>query len=487
MSEVNLWFAKDKNNEIVRIVDIDKEHKHDEYRCPVCNGLLLSRQGKIMTWHFAHINVDDCSNEACIHFWVKNELIKIGDKFKVKINNEIKEYICKEVLIEQEHLTKEGTYKPDITIITDTDEVIYFEIANTNKKKTKYYLPMWELLKNIVVEVEVKDISEGQNIDIYKAKYWDGKTFVERTKDMKEFLRKETLKNKYDKVNIEKLNWLIDDIVKYELGDLDIDTLSDEIQVIEDKEDRKLVVELLRKKCSNVIDDYVKYYRQQIKNKFKHLDKNIDVFYKTPRIIYDRLYFNEMQITIKYKNMNNSIKIDKNKKYSIDDFKYLKNYIELNKNINKFNIENITVKLIRRYERYYLEFEYKNKIIYYTNINYKELDIEPLYNIVIYKKINYDNVIRVKNVLDNIQKKYNEKVTRKWILKNDCESILKQDYSEYGHKYTNVTLNIYRQSPKGYTELIEIVFIKFDETYEDISNKISNSIRKFIYHTEEDK
>ena len=94
---VNLWFAKDKNNEITMIKDIIEENKHDKYTCPICGGLVRANTGTIKSWYFSHINADDCSSETIVHWFVKHELLKVGKKFKVKIMTKLKSMFVKKL------------------------------------------------------------------------------------------------------------------------------------------------------------------------------------------------------------------------------------------------------------------------------------------------------------------------------------------------------------------------------------------------------
>ena len=171
---INLWFAKDDNDITVLAKDITKDIKHNNYKCPICGSSVIPRTGEIKTWHFAHRDASKCSTESFIHFWVKHELLKIGDTFKVKINNEVKEYICKELLIEQKYETSYGTYKPDLTIITDNDETLYIEVAQTNKKKIKDFIKMWNELNNTVIEITTGEVSDGNKIECMNAIWYDG-------------------------------------------------------------------------------------------------------------------------------------------------------------------------------------------------------------------------------------------------------------------------------------------------------------------------
>lgn len=152
-NNVNLWFAKNKNNKTILINEINNTNKHDGYTCPICNSEVIARTGTEMSWHFAHRDGSKCSSETMIHWWVKNELLKKDEDFKIDIEGDIKSYKCKQLYIEKEFKTSYDVYKPDLTIETYNNEFIFFEIANTNRKKIKDYIDMWEELGNIVVEL----------------------------------------------------------------------------------------------------------------------------------------------------------------------------------------------------------------------------------------------------------------------------------------------------------------------------------------------
>lgn len=205
-NNVNLWFAKDEENKTILINDITEENKHNKYKCPICGGLVRPKTGNKLSWHYAHANGNDCSSESMVHWWVKNELLKVGDMLKINIDMTIKEFKCKEILIENTYETSYGKYKPDLTIITDKNETIYFEIANTNKKKLKNFINIWEELGNIVVEVKVKNIIEGHKIDVFNAFYFKGKIIKEKSKEIKQIADKEILKGNYSEEQLNKIN-----------------------------------------------------------------------------------------------------------------------------------------------------------------------------------------------------------------------------------------------------------------------------------------
>ena len=177
-TEVVLWFARNSKGNI-KIINEVKNNK-DTYFCPLCNSEVIPKAIKNdakVAPHFAHIDKSKCTSESMIHWWFKNKFLESGDSFIVKTDKEYK-YICKEILIEQIYKTKFGEYNPDITIITETGETIYFEMNYTNKKKLEDYLDKWSDLGNIVVEVDIKSLMQanyGENTYVFKALFYQGK------------------------------------------------------------------------------------------------------------------------------------------------------------------------------------------------------------------------------------------------------------------------------------------------------------------------
>ena len=158
---VQLWFAKNEDGEILTIDEVNKNTK-DKYYSPMCGSELIPRQGEINSWCFAHIDKSKCNSESMIHFWVKNKLIEKGDKFIVTSDYE-KEYICRDILVEKSYEVDGKIYKPDLTIITECGKTIYFEMNHTNKKKLEDYIDIWIGLNNIVVEVDTKTLINSQS------------------------------------------------------------------------------------------------------------------------------------------------------------------------------------------------------------------------------------------------------------------------------------------------------------------------------------
>lgn len=488
-----MWFANDKQSEIIKIYDISEDKKHDEYRCPICSGLLRPRQGEIKQWHFSHMNAEDCSAEAFTHFWVKHELLKKGEPFKIKINGEIKEYICKDTLIEHEYNTSNGTYKPDLTIITENGEEIYFEIANTNKKKAKDYLNLWKELNNTVVEVSIKEMAGEEKIDIFNAIYWDGKIFREQVKDLRSFVDVEVKRTKYDEKKIEKIYWLIDDICKYNNNELDIDIISDEIQIVEDEEARKLVVELLRRKCSNIMEDYIQYNKKKTLKNGKDIITNI----KIPRLIYDRIY-GEYKVDSSIPNLS-YINICKSKE-SIEKIikknhqrviNKIKNNILKNKLKLKISDDNYDILINENMN------ENMNKNIYYKNktlIGSYVFSEEKCINIINehIQTMKYKRFY-IKKIINKINKELTSNIDKKQLILTIDEHYVNYKYKneiEYSYFYYNSIVDLYNNKDNLFDDLIntlqdEVIkyekYIELKHAFEQIINNLNERFKNYVY------
>lgn len=297
ISNVNLWFAKDKYNNIITIDEVNKKDKN-EYFCPICGSKVNPKQGSINSWHFAHFDKSKCDGESIIHFWVKNQLLKRGDEFVVKTNKNNK-FICKEVLIEQSYQLNNKIYNPDITVITECGKTIYFEIANTNKKKIEKYLDIWIELGNIVVEVNTKDLInfKGKISSGFQALFYNGNCFnVKREDNYYNTIGKykEELNNKGDyikhKKELEKIDWIWNDMVKYKLGEVDIEHMTNLIDSIENKEDKDVLESILIKpRCNSLYYNYINY-------KLNKIYDNISIIFKQYfENDYDKYLKNEIQ------------------------------------------------------------------------------------------------------------------------------------------------------------------------------------------------
>lgn len=302
---VSLWFAKDSNNEIATIDSVDD---NERYNCPLCGSDVIPKKGKIKTWHFAHTDAEKCNGESMIHFWFKHKFLVKGDKFTVVADKEF-EYTCKEVIVEKTYDADGVDYRPDVTIITECGEIIYFEMANTNKKKIEEYINSWIALGNIVVEVDLKSLVES-NCRKFKALFYDGKCFnVKKGNTYYNTIGKykeEILSGSDSKIKdrIVRLDWFWNEIEKYKNNETGVEDISLFISSTNDEQDRELIVDILkRNNCQNVIEDYLEYNHRRISKELKSIKKDYKYSAFRQHKIYDRLFRLAGKIT--HKNNSN--------------------------------------------------------------------------------------------------------------------------------------------------------------------------------------
>lgn len=306
--DVNLWFAKDKENNIITIDEVDENNK-EQYYCPLCGSELIPKatKSKYVTPHFAHIDASKCNSETMVHWWFKNKFLVPGDKFSVVSDKEI-EYVCKEVLVEQSYDVRGKIYRPDVTVLTECGNTIYFEMDYSNKKKIKDYIDVWLELKNIVVEIDIKKLMSKDKIPTFKALFYDGKCFNVKKNDTyyntigryKERLYNQVKTSNKLKEMIQKLDWFWEEVINYKKDKIDIEKLVDFVDYNE-PEEKSLILEILStKRCTPVYEDFINYKV----NLFEKLGNDL---------ISGKNYFSleKLKIGRKYKNIKyNTIKIN---------------------------------------------------------------------------------------------------------------------------------------------------------------------------------
>lgn len=390
---IQLWYAYNSNNEIVEINKINESNKNEEYTCPLCGSLVIPKaikeESKVSP-HFAHIDKSKCKSEHMIHWWVKNKLIEKGDKFKIKTNEEI-EYVCKGIMIENHiKLKNGGIYNPDLTIITEGDKEIYFEINYKNKKKVEDYIDIWIELGNTVVEVDTKDILNGDKK--FKVLYYNGKIFNQKKKSKilkyKEKIIDES-ENKEEMIKkLEKLKWLLDDIRRYKKGEIKEDVILERVDYCDEESDF-IMLNILDKSCVDLKNKYEEYRNKCIKillkNEIDKLNSYIKKRYKLINYIitYSIDSNNELRLHVYVEEKNDKIttvfktwrSIFKNKKQLVCFIKdvnsrILYSYkrrleaIKTNRILNSNNFKKALedVKNINNY-KYNIEMEYEDNYI----------------------------------------------------------------------------------------------------------------------------
>lgn len=263
--DVSLWFARNENDEIVTIDNINK-NDNKQYYCPLCGSELIPKQGNIMSWHFAHVDKTKCSIESAYHFWVKNELFKTGESFKVTTDS-IHEYICKEIHIEETYKTQYKNYNPDLTIITECGERIFVEINHTNKKLFKKYIHTWIELNSIVVEIETKDIIDNNSDKLFKAVYFNGcvdkkdydKLYQDTIGKYKKSIVNITLSKEQEKI-LKNLEWLWNELTSYNNEEISIEEIANSLLYLTPEEIKIINPIIENSTCTDVMRDIDKYH-----------------------------------------------------------------------------------------------------------------------------------------------------------------------------------------------------------------------------------
>jgi len=309
---VKLWFAKNEKGDLLTINEIDEDNKNQTLFCPICTSNLKPKavQSKRVTPHFAHVDADKCNSETMIHWWFKNKFLEKGDKFTV-VSDELNEYVCKDILVEYPHKTSEGTYKPDMTIVTENNKTIYFEFNYSNKKKVKDYLDVWLELNNIVVEVDVKQLMLKDEIPKFNSLFYRGKCFNTKRNDTYYNTigkyKEEKMNGKFDeklKERIKKLDWFWDDMLRFKKGEIDATDLTELVRHI-DIQEKFIVYDIVKRNRCNELTELKEYLKRE-KKKYKKIQR----FYPSLR------GNNDHPINVAISNLNTFFK-NKDKGYRI--------------------------------------------------------------------------------------------------------------------------------------------------------------------------
>lgn len=266
-NSVKLWFAKDDSGKIVTIDEVNENNKHNTYSCPICGSNLRPKavKSKQVTSHFAHVDSSKCNSETVIHWWFKHRFLEKGDSFKI-ISDKERQYICKDILVEQLCSTGGQSYRPDVVVLTECGNTIYFEMAFSNKKKVKDYIDIWMELKNIVVEVDIKNLMNRDEIPTFTSLFHDGKCFNTKRNDtycntIDEY-RESRLSgniNQNLKERVKNLEWFWDDVLRYKNGEIGIEDMVELIDFIEINDKDVLYKILNKNKCLQVYEDYLDF------------------------------------------------------------------------------------------------------------------------------------------------------------------------------------------------------------------------------------
>ena len=474
-SNINLWFAKNTNNDIITINEIEVKNNKEKYYCPLCGSEVIPKatNSKLITAHFAHVDASKCNIESALHFWFKHKFLESGDKFRV-VSDKEREYICKEILVEQSYTVGDRIYRPDVTIKTECSNVIYFEMKFSNEKKLKDYIDIWLELKNIVVEIDIKKLMSKDKLPVFNALFYDGKCFnVKKGEDNTYYNTigkyKEDILNSMDNVDeklkerLQKLDWFWSDVLRYKQGEKDIDYMVDLINSINEEDDRIILVKILKNKiCNNIVNDYVNHKLININNYMNDIiiDDNLNYKVFTPDNIYDKLFF-IYDVSLYYKNKLININL------------FLKDKETLIKQVkNNINLYNLIESIINKYE-------YTNNIISKDN----KIKLSNFYK-------TKDIVFTIYNNTVEYSKEYwSSNYNRKSTLNNDLQDrFYFNDYKE-AYEYINVKVleEVIKYNKKNKINdntlhIIEYYHILLEKINNILSN--SNKIKSIVlnYH-----
>lgn len=239
-----LIVALDSKSDDANYIHIRDAKDDKKYYCPCCYSIVKPRAYKEekeyqVQPHFYHVN-GECSAESRVHWLYKNWLFKPGCKFY--INDKL--YTVKETVIEKTYHTKFGDYRPDITVILDNDEVMFFEINFSSSKKEDNYFCKWNELNKDVVEVDIRkliNIDYKSEIPTFELIYSDGVCYK------KQYQKRDLYANT---IGVMKQEWKRQDKINYKIQWEKLDWFWIELQKYKNK------------KCS----------KEDILNKFKDID-----------------------------------------------------------------------------------------------------------------------------------------------------------------------------------------------------------------------
>ena len=277
--EVSLWFARNEIGETILIDKVDKNNNR-KYFCPLCGSEVIPKAikaGAKVSSHFAHIDRSKCEGETMIHWWCKHEMFHIGDEISFKVNRVVYKYICKEIHIEKSFKTRFGVYRPDITIMTECGQRIFYEIKNTNEKKIEIYHSKWLELKSAVLELDINNYDYRKDIKS-TILFHKGKIMVDRSSEYMKLagrsIEKEYIDNK-DKEMMQSLEWLWNDLVKYKNKELEIEEIIMLLESIDDTRLSKKIEKILESSsCNTILYDINNYKLRQIEN-YLNMSDNI--------------------------------------------------------------------------------------------------------------------------------------------------------------------------------------------------------------------
>ncbi len=510
-----LIVAYDGDDEFANLIHVKKADKEKDYLCPCCGGIVKPRalDSNKEQSHYYH-KTGKCTKESQLHFFCKNWLFEKGSKFY--IDNELFE--VSSIDIEKIFNTSFGDYKPDVTVYTTNNKIIYFEMFFANRKTGDDYFCKWEELGNDVVEVNIKEYmfkTDTDAIPSFSYLYHDGtcysKPYVKRdlyantiARIKRELTRQKVLNYK---ARIEQLDWFWQ-----EIRNNSRDNILDIISKME-YDDMVSCYEIIkRKQCVSYLkDDILNIINQKVisdvRESLELPTDDKDIYFDLDHIR-GRTYKAGIRLNFKSEHITHNVLYSPNnywcsfeKLNGFPKIVFSKNIMSKNELIvSENNIEDLKKiydcvterkENILKYEKQLLEFEndkYKVKVrnslhtvlekvgdnyeVVFENHRIEDFDIKVLSNIVEDKIKERNNMLH----LDTIQKseKYQGLLSDLKEYKKDIDYSVNIEYDKYYVKKENMGIyfKLYFHNKRVYSALLK-------HTLDDFINKI-NDCKKII-------
>lgn len=219
-----LIVAYDGNDEFASLIHVKKAENGKDYYCPCCQQIVRPRAKDSVKEqaHYYHLN-GMCPQKSQVHFFYKNWLFNVGSKFYLGETL----YEVKSIDIEKTWNTSFGDYRPDITVYTTSNQIIYFELFFSNRKTGDNYFCKWDELGNDVVEINIKEYmnkTDKDDIPTFNYLYHNGECYSKeyKSRDLyattisarkKQLTRQQLLDYK---ARIEQLDWFWQAVINNE-------------------------------------------------------------------------------------------------------------------------------------------------------------------------------------------------------------------------------------------------------------------------------
>lgn len=509
--------AKDLEGNFIHMREAEE---NQTYYCPICNGDMKIRavDSTKVQKHYYHLKGEGKKcNESMQHWICKNWSFTAGSKFYAD-----KDLITvKEIIVEKTYFTTYGYYKPDITIITDQDKVIFAEINYSNKKDTTY-ANKWSELGNDVIEADVHELINSEYLnDIPRLKYIfkDGQYTSSYEKQKRADIYADNViayKNTISKdvSRYARIDNVFQKSIDYRFKRCTKDDVISAVDELEKYEDKVWYAKLAKRiKCSDIYEELKDRLNKEFKEKIEShqfqndrlrliLDKKSKQIYSVS-LVYDFIYNEELffrkqiyEITFRvYADL-----IDKNHiNESIEQFeKYIvendDEILNVETHFNKFKnlLEKYDINFIDSHNKYNLYnldcIVNKNgceiakfSISYFDSYDAIEKKIINVYDIYVSIDL-FINSIEYKALYSSLKSKCRELYIE--FKYKPCEAIEIQIYIDREYDFS---LIIMKSDFNSYDKICKSINEKFKEKYlnvkelEQFAEEINNCKNKFWF------